>query len=259
MENFDCTTIKLDFRPTGQFAKNLMLKVLEFLLWNRQQIPFSFEKLENLMNEQNDNSYKSKGQLRKARTAYESILAVRQVRHILNLAVLKLHVNSFLQIIESEFFNAKSFLIVFGSSIITAKEAYQVKFPTITSCQHPFYMNEAAMLHKIILKLIQAESFKCLFTSPLSITNSFILFERYDDDGLTDGLSRIRNFKLNKSCKKYAIKFRDSSDFDIFCEEIEELKLCDIGCEEADEREEDIWYQSRVFIKGFHKAVASSL
>ena len=141
---------------------------------------------------------------------------------------------------------------------MTAKEAFRIKFPTITNCIFPSYLNELSIQKKILLQLIQSENFKNLFSNPLSITNAFILFERFDDESLSKGLCKIKNFKLNKSCKKYAISFNHSSDFEIFCEDFQELNLNDMDLKSSED-EEEVWYQSKVFIKGFNKIAASSI
>jgi hypothetical protein len=145
---------------------------------------------------------------------------------------------------------------------MTAKEAYRITFPPITGCVFPSYLNELSVQKKILLQLIQSENFRNLFSNPLSLTNAFILFERFDDS-LTKGLCKIKNFKLNKSCKKYAISFNYSSNFEIYCEDLE-LNLNDFedvkDAEDVeDDADEQVWYQSKVFIKGFNKIVASSI
>lgn len=142
---------------------------------------------------------------------------------------------------------------------MTAKEAFRIKIPTITSCTFPSYLNELSTQKKILLQLIQSENFKNLFSNPLSITNAFILFERYNDESSTKGLSKIKNFKLNKSCKKYAISFNQSSDFEIFCEDFQELNFNDLDLKDVEDDNEEVWYQSKVFIKGFNKIVESSI
>jgi len=142
---------------------------------------------------------------------------------------------------------------------MTAKEAFRITFPPITGCVFPSYLNELSMQKEILLQLIQSENFRNLFSNPLSITNAFILFERFDDDGLTQGLCKIKNFKLNKSCKKYAISFNHSSNFEIFCEDIQEPFNINDDLDLKDVEDEEVWYQSKVFIKGFNKIIASSI
>ncbi|CAG9808403.1 unnamed protein product [Chironomus riparius] len=232
MESYQNITINLSFKPSGEFVKNLLLKTFDFLLYNRSQIPFTVEILQHFVNKGTENDYKKIGQKHKAQQTYNNILEVKQL-------------------IDEEFFNTKSFLIIFGSTIMTAKEAIWIKFPTITNCIFPSYLNELSIQKKILLQLIQSENFKNLFSNPLSITNAFILFEQFDDENLSKGLCKIKNFKLNKSCKKYAISFNHSSDFEIFCEDLQDLNLAF--------EDEEVWYQSKIFIKGFNKIAESPI
>ena len=80
MDKFEDTVINLSFKPTGQFAKRLMIKTLDLLLWNRSQIPFTFEVLQNFVNKENGNCYKTINQINKAKLTYDNILAVKKVR-----------------------------------------------------------------------------------------------------------------------------------------------------------------------------------
>jgi len=79
-----------------------------------------------------------------------------------------------------------------------------------------------------------------------------VLYERScrSDEKTSSNLFEVRNFKLNKSCKKFSINFVDSSNFEVFQEDFEELKISDD--EVVVEKVEEIWFQSKIFVKGFN-------
>jgi len=84
MDQFENTVINISFKPTGEFAKNLLLKTFDFLLYNRSQIPFTVDILQNLLcTKTSDNDYKKFSQRNKAQLTYNNILAVKQVISII--------------------------------------------------------------------------------------------------------------------------------------------------------------------------------
>lgn len=84
------------------------------------------------------------------------------------------------------------------------------------------------------------------------MTNTFLLYERNcrNDEKISTNLFEIKNFKLNKSCKKYSINFLDSSNFEVFQEDFEELKITED--EVVVQKGDEIWFQSKIFVKGFN-------
>lgn len=77
-------------------------------------------------------------------------------------------------------------------------------------------------------------------------TNVFVLFNKITPIE-TDDLTEIRDFRLNKSCKKFSIKFNDATSFEVF-QDFDEILMIK---EEKTEEEGAAWYQSKVYIKGF--------
>lgn len=119
------------------------------------------------------------------------------------------------------------------------------------------FINETATLKKILLQLIQNENLRY---KQLSATNIYFLFNRPIAIDSSD-LIELRNFKLNRSCHKYRISFRDvSGAFEIFQDEFNMLNLSDENQQTEKELEQDnnedeeikcVWYQSKIFVKGF--------
>lgn len=153
------------------------------------------------------------------------------------------------QVILTEFLNSDttSFIILFGNTIHTPKESYHITLPTINEAIIPTFVNETAEVRKILLRLIQHDDLIAVHKDQLPPTNVFVLFKRSSPIDDHPDLNKLRNFKLSKSCKKFSIHFRDSTDFEIFDESFQGLSLS----EKPESEEEELWYQSKTFVKGF--------
>jgi hypothetical protein len=143
-------------------------------------------------------------------------------------------------------------MFLFGSTIHTPKESYQITFPEINETILPTLINETAEVKKILLRMIQNDDLKTSDKDQLPTTNVFVLVKRLEPIEEHPELKQLRNFKLAKSCKKYSIQFRDSSDFEIFDENFQEMSLSEKPSREDKEAEEqEVWYQLKTHVKGF--------
>jgi hypothetical protein len=123
----------------------------------------------------------------------------------------------------------------------------------------PTYFNETAMLRKTLLHMIQSDL--KLPSNSLKATNVWFLFNRKDKNLQENtNLHEIREFKLNKSCKIFHIHFQDSSEFDIFEEEFNNLSIGEDkhDSEKTDEQNNIRWYQSRTYVKGFNDILVNN-
>lgn len=71
-------------------------------------------------------------------------------------------------------------------------------------------------------------------------------------------MNELRNFKLSKSCKKFVIQFRDSTDFNIFEEDFQGLNLNNKVCEVDNVTPIEIWFQPKTFVKGFKDVLVNN-
>lgn len=152
----------------------------------------------------------------------------------------------------------RSIFLIFGKSIFTAYEAYEVILPMLNSSTATS-INETSTLKQILLQLIQNDN---LHYTQLAATNIFVLFNRPIAIDNSD-LIELRDFKLNRSCKKFRISFRDVSpehDFEIFQDDFTDmLNLSDKKTEKEEAYEEkSVWYQSKIFVKGFNDVLVNN-
>lgn len=152
------------------------------------------------------------------------------------------------------------FLIIFGKTLSTASEAYEICYPYSKLHRdedRSISFNEVSFLRKTLLQIIANENLKNHTQNQLPVMNTFCLIKMNSSENIIDSseLTHIRNFKLNSSCKKFTINFRDTNEFQIFQEEFDELNLNESVLSEKDHNsqlpENTQWYQSKIYIKGF--------
>ncbi|KAG5670562.1 hypothetical protein PVAND_000816 [Polypedilum vanderplanki] len=236
--------IDLDFKPTKQFLIKLIQSILLYLLHERTQIPFSFDVFERfLKNKKFDGEtkcYKTKNQIKIAQETYEKICSLKEI-------------------IKNEFSYSKTFVFIFGSHLTTAKECYEINLPFMNNNNVEVKYNETTTLRNVLLQIITNDRLK--ISNHLPITNCFLLLNRHKPTTDNVELSQIREFRLNKNCKKFTLNIRDASKFVIFQESEsvqdppkDEEKLNQVLIDPAI----DNWYQSRVYVKGFNDTLVNS-
>lgn len=151
-------------------------------------------------------------------------------------------------------------MIIFGSTVHTAKECFQITFPSVNESSLPTLFNETSTLNMILLKIVESDELKQSGKHQLPPTNVFVLFRKSQPRHIEEHphLRELKNFKLIKSCRKFQIHFRDSSDFSIFEEGFEELSLSESSPADEEEAEDDTWYQSKTHVKGFKDILVNS-
>lgn len=250
--------VNLQLRPSQDFLNKLLSSLLDYLLFSRSQIPFHFELFKKFVenkrltvdDSEKKSNWKVEKQMKLANETLENILIMKQVKILIHESSEKLTVFYFKQI-ETEFCAGETscFMILFGSTIHTPKESYEITFSKFNETLLPTFINETAEVRKILLRIIQNDDLKTSDKDQLPQTNVFILFKRQVPVVEHPDLKELRNFQLAKSCKRFSIHFRDSSDFDIFDENFQGLSLTEKPSTDAEE--EEFWYQSKTFVKGF--------
>ena len=161
---------------------------------------------------------------------------------------------STLQVIEDIEVPAQVFIIL-GASLFSPKESYLINLPQTKELTGSLnHFNNDDKINQILLKLVQNENLK---VSHLAATNTFIIFKMKT---LSDNpqLTEIKNFKIPPSCHKFVIHFKDNSNFEIFEDSFKEMKINkenkapDNQKKTDDKDDNDIYYQSKVFVKGFN-------
>lgn len=121
----------------------------------------------------------------------------------------------------------------------------------------PTFVNESAVVKMILLKIIETDELKPCDMQLLQATNVFVLFQKPNINDENSEFNELRNFRLPKSCKQFLIHFCDSSDFSIF-EDFQGMCLSEKTPEAFDRQNSDIWYQSKLYVKGFKDTLVNN-
>ncbi|XP_055529897.1 uncharacterized protein LOC129721405 [Wyeomyia smithii] len=197
---------------TEESCARMVQTVLEILLFQRNQIPFCYDVLKTLVRRissttnKNDqlsewSTYQFSKQLATVQKAAEAIEILFQQ---LTLAVQKSKPDS-------------QFMILFGPTIYTAKEAFVINIPEINTNHYPQYHRHSmeTMLKQLAMKVTVAEELhdKPKVTSP---TNTFLLLnlspiftELSEED--VENWQMIDDYSLPNSCQKYIINLFNQS------------------------------------------------
>jgi hypothetical protein len=154
-------------------------------------------------------------------------------------------------VIETEFIGGEPVMILFGSTLQSIKECFEVFIPgTDGSLTRPV-KSDTKVINEIFLRILQTEGLKP--DSLLPQTNVFILFGRLAPVENNPELIWVKSFKLSKSCKKRVIHFRGPSDFEILEDSFINMSLSEKVSETTTEAEPQqyYWMQSKTYVKGF--------
>lgn len=254
-------SVDLNIKPTNEIVKKLLLSFIDYVLHSRQQIPFNFDIFSAFVNRfsKNENvesnmNWKFVKQHQYAKETHDKIWGLKKVSiSLLSSFSVKLTFLIYLQVIEDIEVPTQVFIIL-GASLFSPKESYLINLPQAKELTDSYNQsNNDDKINQILLRLVQNENLK---VNHLAATNTFIIFKM---KSLSDNpqLTEIKNFKIPPSCHKFVIHFKDNSnlDFDIFEDSFKEMNINKEN-EAPDNQKEtdnvDIYYQSKVFVKGFN-------
>ena len=81
-DKFTDIEINLNFRPSTSFVSGLAENFVEFVLWNRTQIPFTFDVLQKFVESKNLEEIKCFKKLKAVKTAKEACEKINGVKEV---------------------------------------------------------------------------------------------------------------------------------------------------------------------------------
>ncbi|CAO1430355.1 unnamed protein product [Diamesa serratosioi] len=231
--------IDLNIKPTNEIVKKLLLSLLDYVLHSRQQIPFNFEIFSAFVKRLNKNedvnrnmNWKLVKQHQNAKETHDKIWGLKKVIEEIEVPV--------------------QVFILLGASIFSPKESYLINLPQTKELDGSFNQpNNDDKINQILLKLVQNEHLK---ETHLAATNTFIIFKMKTLSNNSQ-LTKIKHFKIPPSCHKFVIHFKNNSNFDIFEDSFKELQINKENNAPDNQKktdDDDIYYQSKVYVKGFN-------
>ncbi|KAK4887619.1 hypothetical protein RN001_003890 [Aquatica leii] len=246
-------------------CSTIINEVIKYLLYQKSQIPYPYNWLKSVVKKK-----------RTAEHADEKSVNFQAERHYTTVSTAYDSLEKLMNSITSEFemygTNINRLLIIFGSSIHTAKEIYTIRIPSLAfghleenhvriNCKHQ---------HKVMRNIVFSDAWVKAMNSSFPPTNMYVLIEKCDvkHDGQKTDLdfqltkqysmcSRVKNVCIHLSydenskhnCCKNLVIFEDLKDKEN--SNINDASNSNTNDTTDEVIEKMLWFQSKTFIKGF--------
>ncbi|SPP82770.1 uncharacterized protein LOC117585493 [Drosophila guanche] len=266
VKNIDLRLDNVAVLTTGTAAE-FVNGILDFLLYQRSQIPFVYKMYKHCIDKWEDEedtnqqesfaNYQVNQQRTKARATRQSISDMREI-------------------IRQAFKSAKvkSLRFIFGSNTFLPTEVYTLHIPHAAVTRDHYHENHALSedsIRQALLRLLTCEELYTIFSTQLNATNVFLELELLtaNEPGLhTSLVPKAVASHLPRSCKNVHLHLLHASDntpAEVRC--CQELAIYrDLGLMQLDSSDEDGskqlecvetieescgWWQSDVIVRGF--------
>lgn len=252
---------------TGETCSRIVQQVIEVLLYQRNQIPFCYDTFRTIVakfgkRETGEEPDWKDYQLVKQRDA--AIDALSRIKLLFKE----------LPKVTSQ---GSSLMILFGSTVYTAKEAFQVNLPPVNPDHHPDIHRPAleTALKQLAMALTLSEDLQTGSERITGPTKMFLLLKRTETDLLEPCSSwqRMEEFRTPASCRCYVISLIQQNgdqqqqqltcckEMVIFSEEGNGVEQEEVAMDIEEERAEEgvealepVWYQIGEGLKGYKDA-----
>ncbi|XP_055904062.1 uncharacterized protein LOC129939904 [Eupeodes corollae] len=258
MENTVDVNIETDV-VTGETAAHIVTAILEFLLYQRNQIPFVYKTFKYLIskwksNENNDEVPANFQVERQKDVARQTMDCIKLMGQVIS--------KGFQQS------NISRVRFIFGSSASLPKEVYTIMMPQISRIHsYEHHKLETTVLNKALISLLTSNCLYNTFSTNLSPTNVFLELEMPDKD--VNGWEQVFSTDLCElpvSCKHIVINLihampsvytadtKCCKELMIF-EDFANLSVDNQSCEKVDGDSESTtqigWWEASTFVRGF--------
>ncbi|KAK1118374.1 hypothetical protein WN51_04774 [Melipona quadrifasciata] len=242
--------VALDEHLTSNSCVKLVIELLKYILYQKQQIPFTCDSLSQLKMKPADRNSSS------IRTFLSSLKSTSEQ-------------------LNSQFHQKnckiKEIAILIGATIISPKLHVRIEFPSdILNSQEHFECKHASRkpLLSLMRSVLECSEFQAALSLPLSPTNTFVLMQKSDNNLVSEFfLPKPQYIPSNQSSNYFVIKLQHNDQVRLNCNCINAVKVYNEVSESDITRSKDIeflsksnvsivhvpyqWYQSREVIRGF--------
>ncbi|KAF5293265.1 hypothetical protein FQR65_LT11005 [Abscondita terminalis] len=250
-------------------CSTIINEVIKYLLYQKSQIPYPYSWLKSVVN---------KKRTEKNMQTKFSNFQVERHYNVVSTAFNSLEnlMSSINLLFKNDGNNINRVLIIFGSSVYTAKEVYTFKISNLASdhLEENHSYNNAKNQHKVIRSIVLSEEWVKAMTTSIPPTNMFVLIQKCavkPDEEKTDFqltsqysmCSSVKNVSVTLSCNKTTrhnccnnlLIFEDLNDREDK-NLINHLDDCSgtgnsTSGNTDDFTEKMFWFQSKIIIKGF--------
>lgn len=252
---------------TGETCSRIVQLVIEVLLYQRNQIPFCYDtfrtivaKFDKRQETDEDSDWKDYQLVKQRDAAIDALARIKQLFREL-------------PAVTSQ---GSSVMLLFGSTVYTAKEAFQVNLPPVNPNHHPDIHRPTleTALKQVAMVLTLSEELQSGSERITGPTKMFLLLQRTDSTDLREpccsSWQRMEEFRLPASCRRYVInlvqKIGDQQQLTcckemvIFSEDGNGGENAEVAMAEEKRTEEGVeasrpvWYQVGEGLKGYKDA-----
>ncbi|RLU21023.1 hypothetical protein DMN91_007639 [Ooceraea biroi] len=245
--------VLLDEPLTSDSCTKVVIEIVKYILYQKQQIPFVYEAL--------------------ARKFQTNVQATdRNAVSFKNLSNTLKNVSDH---ISSQFFlegcDMKEVAVLLGATIFSPKVYIGIEFPPyiLNSKQHKEYQHSSRKpLLKLMKAILECEEFQEAMSAPLGVTNTFIMLKKSDRNSVSDYFLPKPQYTPPTETTRldcFKIKLCHDNQVDIPCTCRTLIKIYHDSCKTDSENETDVqcsqyngstqslyqWYQSKQVIRGF--------
>ena len=242
--------VTLDERLTSNSCVKLVIELLKYILYQKQQIPFTYDSLNQLQMKITDRNLSSiKSLLNSLKNTSE------QLNSQFHLKGCKI----------------KEIAILIGATIISPRLHVRVEFPSdvLSSQDHHEYKHASRKpLLNLMRSMLECSEFQDALTSPLHPTNTFVLIQKSDSNAVSEFfLPKPQYIPPIHTSNYFVIKLQHSDQVKVDCNCIDIVKVYNEVSDCNTNKGRDIqllnnsngnnthspycWYQSKEVIKGF--------
>ncbi|KAH8268087.1 hypothetical protein KR018_012672 [Drosophila ironensis] len=277
IKNVDLQLGHIDVLTSGTAAE-FVNGILDFLLYQRQQIPFVYKTYKFIVEGWSDKEeareqgsfkdYQLNQQRSKAKATKEAISDMREVMSWIPANIYIFTTRHSLQVIRQAFKTSqvKSLRFLFGHNTFMPSEAYTLHIPHASISRHHFGEHHAlpeGRVNQALLRLLTCEELYALFSTDLVATNVFLELELLKEDQSSTGHWTPKEVlsQLPRSCKNVHLHLLHENKGNPTslrcCKELDVYK--DLGLTKLDESQEEGvksqentgWWQAEVIVRGF--------
>ncbi|XP_076666337.1 MAD2L1-binding protein [Andrena cerasifolii] len=244
--------VPLDEPLTSNTCVKLGTELLKYILYQKQQIPFTYESLTQLQ-------ANVKPTDRNASTIKSLLSSVKSTSE---------HLNSQFHLADCK---VKEIAILIGATIITPKLHIRLEFPSdILSSREHFeceHISRKPML-SLMRSMLECSEFQDAIIAPLNPTNTFVLIQKSDSNTVSEFfLPKPQYMPAVKASNTFVIKLRHNDKIQMSCNCIKLVKVYNEVSRASSDKDTDVqfvdksngnvmnapyqWYQSREVLKGF--------
>ncbi|XP_003702673.1 MAD2L1-binding protein [Megachile rotundata] len=242
--------VTFDEPLTSNNCVKLVTELLKYILYQKQQIPFTYDSLSQLQVKNTDrNSTSIKTLLNSLKNTTE------QLDSQFHLSGCKI----------------KEIAILIGATIVSPRLHIRVEFPPdVLSSQEHLECKHAPRkpLLNLMRSILECSEFQDALTTPLNPTNTFVLIQKSDSNAVSEFfLPKPQYMPPTHKSNYFVFKLQHSDELKMDCNCIDIVKVYNEVSEHNTNKSKDIqflnnsnintthcpyrWYQSKEVIKGF--------